>query len=170
MIGDLRDANQKPLQSGTTLASVIIVDNKLYWASVGDSRIYLIRNNEMAQITVDHNYAVVLDQKVRQGRITKEEAESHPKREALISFVGMGGVKHIDLNSKPFQLLNGDYIVICSDGLYRSLNNEEIKSIIISSQVNITGTANTLVNRAIRKQIKNQDNTTVVLVKFLDSG
>ena len=170
LVKELEDADHKPLGAGTTLASIIVIKDKLYWASVGDSRIYLIRDNEIAQITIDHNYSLILDQKVREGSITKEEADSHPKREALISFIGMGGVRHIDLNPNPFQLRNEDYIMICSDGLYRSLSEEEMKDVIVNTQQNVTATADALVNRAIQKRFKNQDNTTVVLVQYFDSA
>ena len=169
IVASLKNKNEKPLKAGTTLASAVVIGDKLYWASVGDSHIYLIRNNEMIQINIDHTYGVELDEKVKKGLMAKQEADSHPKREALTSFIGMGGVKHIDLNAKPFQLINGDHIVICSDGLYRSLDKEEIKDVILNSQSSIRDTANDLVSRAIAKGKKNQDNTTVVLVKYTDS-
>ena len=169
-VTELKGTDQKPLCAGTTLASIIILVDKLYWASVGDSRIYLIRDNEIARLTVDHNYGVILDQKVKKNLITKKEAESHPKRDALISYIGMGGVRHIDLNPRPFQLVNGDRMMICSDGLYRSLNDKEIKEIIVNSQFGIKGTADALIDCAMRKNLKNQDNTTVVLVDFFDTG
>ena len=155
---------------GTTVALLCLEGSRAHCYNIGDSRIYLIRDNEMAGITVDHNYSMLLNQKVKKGVITKEEADSHPKREALISYIGMGGVKYIDVNPNPFKLENGDYIVICSDGLYRSLEETEMKNIILSSQLDVSGTANELISRAICKQKKNQDNTTVVLIKYLDSG
>jgi len=167
-VSDLKDENQKPLNAGTTLACIIIIDNKMYWASVGDSRIYLIRGNEMAQITVDHNYQLLLDQKVKKGIITKEQAQTHPKREALISYMGMRGVKYIDMNSTPFQLKSGDCILICSDGLYRCLEETEMKNMILNSKKDMTDVANELISKALSKQKKNQDNTTAVLVKYLD--
>jgi len=167
MVGGLKDEDDNPLNAGTTLASVIIVDDKLYWASVGDSRIYLIRNNEIAQITIDHNYGMILDQNVKKGLISREESDSHPKREALVSYIGMGGVKYIDFNAIAFSLKSGDYIIICSDGLYRSLGADEMKNIVVNSQVNITGTAKALTNRAIFKNKINQDNTTVILMNII---
>ena len=60
--------------SGTTMVACIVEDNKLYWASVGDSRIYIIRNHQMQQVTRDHNYWLRLQEKVAAGQMTMEEA------------------------------------------------------------------------------------------------
>lgn len=169
-INSLRDSDGKPLNAGTTLACVIIIDNKLYWASVGDSRIYLIRGTEIAQITVDHNYRMLLDRKVKTGAISEEEAQSHPKREALISYIGMCGVRYIDMNPNHFQLMDGDHILLCSDGLYRSLDETEIKTAIDESHGNMDDAAKTLISMATDKQKRDQDNTTVVVIKYIDTG
>ncbi|MDR1029227.1 MAG: protein phosphatase 2C domain-containing protein [Clostridiales Family XIII bacterium] len=168
-VTDLKDANQNPLKAGTTLACVVITGDDLYWASVGDSRIYLIRDDEIAQITTDHNYAMLLDQKVRQGILAREEADGHPKREALVSYIGMCGVRYIDANAKPFRLVGGDRVLICSDGLYRSLGEEEMKGIVVGAVGDMAGAADALIARAIGKQKRNQDNATVVVIEFLET-
>jgi len=168
LVCGMTDEQQKPVNAGTTLASIIIIDNNLFWASVGDSRIYLIRNNEIAQITEDHNYMMLLKERVKRGYLTQEEADTHPKREALISYIGMDGVKYIDANSKPFKLEDGDIILICSDGLYRTLEDDEILHIIQSQQSEMNTAARALTELAIGKGKKNQDNTAAVLIKYRD--
>lgn len=166
----MKDENGTPISgAGTTLISVVVEDNNLYWASVGDSRIYVIRGNEILCVTQDHNYLMLLNEKVKAGEMTQEEANSHPKREALVSFMGMGGVAYISMNSKPLQLMHGDTIILCSDGLYRSVSEEEIKDAVMRSGVDTQYAAELLTGMAIGKGKKNQDNTSVVVIRFNDT-
>lgn len=168
LVSELADDNQNPIHAGTTLASVVIFDNNLFWASVGDSRIYLIRDNEIVQITEDHNYMLLLKQRIKRGLMTQQEADEHPKREALISYIGMGGVEYIDYNKRPLHLLNNDIVLICSDGLFRSLSDEEMleETMLHSEDMNIA--AQKLTEKAVGKGKKNQDNTAVVLLKYTE--
>lgn len=156
--------------AGTTLVSVVVEDGNLYWASVGDSRIYLIRNHEILCITKDHNLRMLLEEKVKRGVITQEEVENNPKKEALISYIGMGGVSYVDMNNKPFPLLDGDYLVLCSDGLYRSVSEQEIKRTVCKFGTETQFAAEALTELAIGKKLKNQDNTSVVVIHYQDSG
>lgn len=162
----LRDDNGKVLNSGTTLISVAVNDGKLYWISVGDSRIYLIRKGRILCITHDHNYSMLLKQKVLKGQITKEEAENDPQKDALISYIGMGGVKYIDINTKPFVLADGDCLLLCSDGLYRTVDENEMLRIINSSKNDMRQAASSLTECAIGKNKKGQDNTSVITIQY----
>lgn len=164
------DDGSKISGSGTTLVSVVIDDDKLYWASVGDSRIYIVRGDQILCITKDHNYLMLLNEKVKRGEITEEEAQSNSKKEALISYIGIGGVRYIDMNSKAFQLSSGDYLVLCSDGLYRSLSEREIKEVVCNFGNETQHAAEALTELAMSKNIKNQDNTSVIVIGYQDSG
>ncbi len=158
------------LNAGTTLVSVAIEDNDLYWASVGDSHIYIIRDNEIICVTTDHNYLMLLNERVKRGEITKEEAENNPKKEALVSYIGVGGVRYIDINNKPFKLTDGDYVVLCSDGLYRSVTETEIKQVVTKHGKETQIAAEALTSLALSKNLKHQDNTSVIVIQFQDSG
>lgn len=162
----LKDENGKALNSGTTLVSVAISDGRLYWISVGDSRIYLIRNGKMLCITHDHNYSMILNQRVQKGQLTKEQAESDPQKDALVSYIGMGGVKYIDINSKPFVLSDGDCLILCSDGLYRTVEEVEMLRIMTAPNNDMRSAAKELTDLAISKNKRNQDNTSVITIQF----
>ena len=82
--------------------------------NIGDSRIYLVRDGKMLQLTHDQNYLTRLMEKVRSGEITEQEALSHPKREALISYCGIRELSMVEINLQPLQLLSGDSIVLWS--------------------------------------------------------
>lgn len=152
--------------AGTTLTSVLIFLNKLYWVSVGDSRIYIIRKNEIEQVTNDHNYFLTLKDQILKGDITYDEAINDPNKESLISYLGLDFLEIMDINKNPFILQNGDVILLCSDGLTKSLDNLEILSIITNSLNNLEETARVLTLSAFDKSMSDQDNTSVVLLKY----
>ena len=160
----LRDENGEPVKAGTTLASVVIRDQKLHWASVGDSHIYFLRNNQIRCITNDHNYLMLLNEKVKCGEITQEQAYADPQKEALVSYIGIGGVKYMDLNARPFELQGGDYIILCSDGLYRSVSEEDIKNITYGIG-DAKDVAECLTEFAMRAGKRHQDNTSAIVIQ-----
>ncbi len=167
---NLTDENGHPLHSGSTLTAVIIEGRSLYWVSVGDSRIYLKRGGEIVCVTEDHNYSLLLERKVKSGAITREQADNDPEKDALISFMGIGGVRYIDINPNPVELMDGDCVLLCSDGLYRVLSKEDIGSIIDSFYENTSIAAEALTNAAVGMGKRNQDNTTAVLLRFTEGS
>ena len=119
------------LRCGTTLVAVSIQGDQLSWLSVGDSRIYIVRANEMIQVTSDHNYYLQLNQQLGNGEITQTEFDREAERgDALTSFIGMGGLQLIDINGAPFQMERGDTVLLCTDGLYRSIPDSSIHKTI----------------------------------------
>ena len=167
-ISRLRDEDGEPLKSGTTIVSTVIKGKNIYWASVGDSRIYLIRNNEMIQVTKDHTYELALKENLEAGLITASFVEEQKQSSgALISFIG-NGIPYIDSNREPFHLCSGDKIIMMSDGLYKYLSDETILS-IISGVDNIEETVKILDNRAKMaawEQGVKRDNMTVAIVEI----
>lgn len=152
--------------SGTTMVACIVEDNRLYWASVGDSRIYIIRNHQMQQVTRDHNYWLRLQEQVAAGTITMEEAMADRRKEALISYLGMGNVSLMDINTEPFELQYGDMIMLCSDGITKTLPDTQIKRIILADAVKPEQKAEALVEAATHANSHSQDNTSVVLIHY----
>lgn len=116
---------------GTTLVAAVIKDYDLYWISVGDSHLYLFRDGRLHQLNADHNYAQRLAHMVAAGTINKDEAENHVDRKALTSYLGLAHLTEVDQNLKPFPLENGDRVLLCSDGLYGTLTEDEIASSLL---------------------------------------
>lgn len=154
------------MRVGTTLVSAYIQNNQLYWLSVGDSRIYIIRDGEIARLARDHNYALELQIMVENGRITAEEAKNHPKKEALVSYIGIDYLNYIDVSKRPLELLPNDTILLCSDGLTKSLSDERILDILIAQGQSLNEDAQRLIATAIDESTGSQDNTTVVLMRY----
>ena len=166
IVSNLRDNNNRIMDSGSTLVCAVVENGMFNWLSVGDSRIYILRKNEMVQITTDHNYYYVLKNKVKEGVISAAEAENDPRKEALISYIGIGKESEIGLNEKPFQLVDGDIILLCSDGLYKTLSDGEIAEIIFRYCGDVEKAAEELTETAVTKKRKGQDNTSVALIRY----
>lgn len=166
IVYDLRDENGKRLGAGTTLIGLWIVGNKLLWVSVGDSRVYLFRGDEMAQITCDHNYFMEIDRKRKEGSISEEEYKKESESgEALISFMGMGGLLMMDISEKPFELVSGDTIFACTDGVYRALSNDKLKELICEG--NSAGEKAQRIFDAVKcADIDDQDNFTGAVIRI----
>ena len=155
--------------TGTTMVAAYISANRLFWGAIGDSRIYLIRRGEIAQVTRDHNYSLYLKEDVEKRRITQEEANTHPKRDALVSFIGSGRTELIDANTEPFLLENGDMALLCSDGLTKSLTDDAIKRLVSTYDYEIKKAAVSLTRHAINIEPGPKDNTSVILMKYMES-
>lgn len=158
-----KDDRGEPVKAGTTIVAVVVRGHELYWLSVGDSRIYIIRGNEIMAVNRKHNYRMTLNRKLKRGEITKEEyAAEEYRAEALISYLGMGNISLMDVNPNPFLLEDGDIVVLSSDGLYKSLSEEEILGLVRIKEGDMQKAAETLTNAALEKKKVKQDNTSVV--------
>lgn len=165
MVFSLKKKDGKRVGAGTTLALAYLRDSKLYWLSVGDSRIYLSRGEEIVQVTRDHVYYIRLNQQLKNGELTQEEynKEAH-KGDALISFVGMGGLLMIDVNEEGFLLRSEDTILVCSDGVYKTLGERKIAEVFdVSSSVEET--SQLLEGLIKRRNRPDQDNYTYIIIK-----
>ena len=127
----LTDRDGRRLSSGTTVAAVAVRDGMAYWASVGDSRIYFAHNGRLERITRDHNFRLLLQERCDAGCITQEEVDTDSQREALISYIGKGGDLLIDTGVFEFSEAGNDVIVLCSDGLYKSLPEEDMQELVM---------------------------------------
>ncbi|MDR2933199.1 MAG: protein phosphatase 2C domain-containing protein [Oscillospiraceae bacterium] len=153
--------------AGTTMVSVIISHDQLYWLSVGDSRIYILRNHEIVQVTRDHNFRLLLNEKVEAGEMTEDDVENNKDKEALISYLGMGGLELVDINRQPFQLIKDDIILLCSDGLTKSLSGAQIQRFIMENSENPLNCARVLANKAFEcRKDTHQDNTSVIIIRY----
>lgn len=164
-VSSLEDESGRYLGAGTTFVSVLIDSGKAFWASVGDSHIYIIRGGQMQMVVSEHNYLRELLEMVKNQEISSEEAYAHKSKDALTSYIGMGGVALIDINDGE-PLYQDDIFVLCSDGLYRALSDEEIRSIVLANTADMQKAADTLTTAALAKNLPYQDNTSVITIKY----
>ena len=138
---------------GTT-ATILSLDDKIaYFAHVGDSRIYRLRNNSLTQLTQDHSYVETL---VRRGEITPEEARVHPMKNVLTQAVG--AVENISVDTANFPVESGDTFLLCTDGLTNMVDDDSIKNILQSA----LNPADALIDAALKAG--GRDNISVIVV------
>ncbi|MBZ5571472.1 MAG: Stp1/IreP family PP2C-type Ser/Thr phosphatase [Acidobacteriia bacterium] len=145
---------------GTTATAVVVLAKHLYYAHIGDSRLYLLRGGETARVTHDHSYVSRL---VENGTITEEEAEVHPQRHVLTAALGVGLEVSPDAPENPVDLKSGDALVLCSDGLWGMLSEAEIREGVTNRGAEEACRA--LV--ALAKKRGGPDNITVLLLRVL---
>ena len=149
---------------GCTLVGIHIGDLGLQWISVGDSLLYLRRNGRITRLNADHSMAPVIEESLRKGVISSEEASSHPNRNALRSAVTGDSLSLIDTPKAPIPLCKGDVVVLASDGIL-TLTESEIASIAIAKPgVTADSIARNLISAVATKNKPRQDNTTIQVI------
>lgn len=156
--------NENAEMSGSTLAAVIIHNNKLSFLSVGDSRIYLVRNGMLLQLNREHSYSVELDEAAARGEMYFEQARNHPQRNALTSYIGNVPLEQIDRSTRPIRLVHGDAVMIMSDGVFGTLSDEKIESIFVKDDP--AATAKAIEREVIAAAYPNQDNFSAVVLSI----
>lgn len=152
---------------GATLAVAVVRGVELHCIHAGDSRIYLFSQGRLTQVTEDHNYGRVLGGFVERGEITAEEAEQHPRRDHLTSYLGRQSLPELSLLDPPRRLAPGDWVLLCSDGLHGVLNDDEIAAELFGD---CSDAAQRLVDRVIGRGMPEQDNVTVLLLHIQPDG
>lgn len=150
-------------QMGTTLVAAAVYGGALYWASAGDSRLYVYRDNFLIQQTQDHVYGTLLEEQTACGLITREDADKNEEKHALFSFLGMSGIERIDKNKVPIKLHAHDKILLCSDGLYNTLSYDEIADCLNGAPQQA---ADLLIERVKAKNLHHQDNMTALILEI----
>lgn len=117
---------------GTTATAVALVQDQLYYAHIGDSRLYLMSGSDLSRVTRDHSYVGRL---VENGVISSEEAETHPQRHILTAALGAGVEPMPDVPPHAITLHRGDVLVLCTDGLWGMLSDDEIQKAIASGSL-----------------------------------
>lgn len=115
---------------GTTCTALAITKHELYFAHIGDSRLYLIRGESISRLTRDHSYVGRL---VESGLVRSEDAESHPQRHILTAALGSGIDVTPHVPEAPVQLEEGDLLLLCTDGLWSLVGELDMLRIVQSN-------------------------------------
>lgn len=168
---------------GSTAAVAAIVEDRLYVANVGDSRVYLIRGRKVLQLTVDHTWEY---ETLRSGKLTPEEIARHPRKDEIVRSVGYDAEVDVDLgvwikggqeseseaySAQGMQLQPGDRVIICSDGLTKTRHDypsahyiEDRELVSLTKGRSPEQAAELLVKRALEREA--DDNVSVVILKI----
>jgi protein phosphatase len=144
---------------GTTITVAMVEDNTVVIGHVGDSRAYLLRDDKLTQLTQDHSLVAEL---IRSGRLSPEEAETHPQRSVITRALGTDPEVEIDLFSLSAK--NDDVFLLCSDGLTSMVADEEIERFLVDSRDDLDVATRELIEAA--NQAGGEDNISVVLFEL----
>lgn len=142
---------------GATVVAVRLADERMSVAHVGDSRIYRLRAGEFEQLTQDHSFVA---EQVRKGKMTEEEAASSAMQNVLVRALGIDPTVEVDVSEEL--VLEGDTVLLCSDGLSRELSDDQITS-VLREYDDAQRAASRLVDLA--KQAGGGDNVTVIVLR-----
>jgi serine/threonine protein phosphatase PrpC len=143
---------------GTTGSALVVWNNQAYFAHVGDSRIYFVREGSIRQLTDDHSLVASM---VREGLLTAKEAETHPRRNVLQRSIGVGEDLEIDV-SELFAVQKDDVFILCSDGLHGLVKENEMLDV---AKLPISEAASEFVRRALDRGAP--DNVTVIVARVV---
>jgi PPM family protein phosphatase len=142
---------------GTTIIAAICTEQFITLAHIGDSRCYLLNESGYKQLTEDHSLVYEL---VRTGQISKEDAENHPRKNVILRALGTEQTVEMDIITVMFE--EGDYLLICSDGLSNKVTEKEMVE-ILSNQETLQKRADTFIHLA--NDYGGEDNITLVIVE-----
>ena len=148
--------NEEYKGMGTTLEAALIRGRTCLVSHTGDSRVYTIKDKGIRQVTRDHSYVNAL---LDSGEITEEEAASHPRKNWIMKAIGSEKTITPDLYS--FELDDGMFVLICTDGLSNKIDNDSIRKMVLSNST-LRKKAEDLVNYA--NDMGGEDNITVILI------
>ena len=124
--------NPQTAGMGATLVAPVLVRDSLYWISIGDSPLYLLRNGTLRQLNEDHSLGPHIDYMVRSGMMSEDVGRNHPDRNALTSVLIGETIERIDCPDRPFQLKDNDILIVASDGL-QFLSNGQITETLLEN-------------------------------------
>jgi protein phosphatase len=148
---------------GTTMTVALVEDAVVTIGHVGDSRAYLVRDGAVDQLTEDHSLVAEL---IRSGKLSPEEAESHPQRSVITR--ALGSDPDVDVDTFTVEAHPGDVFLLCSDGLTSMVGDETILEAVEGHRGDLDGAASELVRRANRAG--GEDNITVVCFEIAEEG
>ncbi|MEH7415446.1 Stp1/IreP family PP2C-type Ser/Thr phosphatase [Neobacillus drentensis] len=146
---------------GTTIVAAITTDTFATIANIGDSRGYLLNESGYKQITEDHS---LVNELVRSGQISKEDAEHHPRKNVLLR--ALGTEKTVEMDIKTIIFEEADILLLCSDGLSNKINESEMMEILQNDE-NLQQKADTLISLA--NENGGEDNITLAIVEFSET-
>lgn len=142
---------------GTTASVVMFDHNRFFWAHVGDSRIYILQQNELIQLTRDHS---LVNDLLENGEIDKSALHTHPLRNMLTRAVGVNKELYIDTGFKDAH--EGNYLLLTTDGLTNVVDDDDLKDVILKNQLDLSKSIDCFIEKAI--SAGGEDNITAILI------
>ena len=152
-------------RSGSTLLAVIVRDGRMHFLTVGDSRIYLYRSGALLQLNREHIYQEELAVKAVNRQVHMSQVTEDRQAHSLTSFVGIGNLPHMDRNYEGIRLVEGDRIMLCSDGVFGTLTQEQMEYAL--SAEDVKESARLMRDMIVEINKPYQDNNTGLILEYL---
>lgn len=149
-------------KGGTTAVAVVLMGNRMYWTSVGDSNIAVLRNGRLIEINRKENVKNWLEDQYLAGAISKEDAMGGPMDKRLVNYLGYDGFKKANESDRPIFLKKRDQVLIYSDGV-EVLGQIELEN-ILGRRTSAQNKADMIMNAIVRKQVRSKDNSTIIIL------
>jgi|HubBroStandDraft_6_1064221.scaffolds.fasta_scaffold38517_2 serine/threonine protein phosphatase PrpC len=163
-IYELSRQNAEQAGMGTTLTAVYVGEDEVAVAHVGDSRAYCLRDGELLRLTDDHS---LVDELIREGRLTPEEAEEHPQRSIITR--ALGPEETVEVDTRSFRARAGDLYLLCSDGLTSMVGEARLAELLRQyAHARLRDAGEALIAEANRAG--GRDNITVILLRLEEVG
>jgi serine/threonine protein phosphatase PrpC len=159
-IHELSHSHAEQAGMGTTLTAVYVGEGEISIAHVGDSRAYRLRDDELVRLTEDHS---LVDELLRQGRLTPEEAVDHPQRSVITR--ALGPEVAVEVDTRSYSARDGDVYLLCSDGLTTMVAEDRLAEVLLAHRL-LRDAGEALI--AAANEAGGRDNITVVLLRLED--
>jgi serine/threonine protein phosphatase PrpC len=163
---DFGSKQEPPIEPRTTGVLCLVQDDNAYWAHIGDSRLYIMRNGVIHLRTDDHSYVEHLRQ---QGLISAAQVHTHKFRNYVTRCLGGSNNRPVAELSGPHELQEGDVVLLCSDGFWGPLSERPMVDSLYKQQASLVKNIATLANQAASTSHPESDNVTVVALKWREA-
>lgn len=150
-------------KAGATMVLAYIFKNRIYWITVGDSRLYCYRYGHLMQMNEDHDYKNQLYREYINEGGNLQEVEEDEQKDSLVCFIGKRKLPYVDVSLKGYQIKPNDIFVLCSDGIYNGISQDAMKDILSNHDAQTA--SDKIVSNVLSSRFPGQDNMTVMVIK-----
>ena len=150
-------------KAGATMVLAYIFKNRIYWITVGDSRLYCFRNGNLLQMNEDHDYKNQLYREYINEGGNIQDIEQDAQKDSLVCFIGKREIPYVDVSKKGYKIKPNDAFILCSDGIYNGISEEAMKDILSNHDAQTA--SDEIVSNVLGARFPGQDNMTVMVIK-----
>lgn len=150
-------------KAGATMVFAYIFKNRIYWITVGDSRLYCFRNRNLLQMNEDHDYKNQLYREYINEGGNLQDIEQDAQKDSLVCFIGKREIPYVDVSVKGYKIKPNDTFILCSDGIYNGISEDAMKDIL--SNYDAQTASEKIVSNVLSSRFPGQDNMTIMVIK-----
>ncbi len=150
-------------KAGATMVFAYIFKNRIYWITVGDSRLYCYRNGNLLQMNEDHDYKNQLYREYINEGGNLQDVEQDGQKDSLVCFIGKREIPYVDVSIKGYKIKPNDTFILCSDGIYNGISEDAMKDILSNNDAQ--NASDKIVANVLSSRFPGQDNMTIMVIK-----